>query len=348
MGDALFPDTDEIEEQGRVNTSADKAEVRRALRVCAGFLFLCGIVWLAAFWADQHLLYIKPGSEIMSAAKVEYARTGTLFDMSKNVRVLVIGNSKIMSGFLPAQFERDVPQSSAYNYGKPQVQSMDELAVILRRGQIPTHVLFAVDWRDVAVPSRSVFHPIVSDQVLIDELFPFRHLIRNGMVFLMRSHSFGGIRNFYHLGQESVAQMNRDQGYFFIAEQSRFPGHRLPANFRLDSDDPASVIYRQPNLSSHSFQQLHDLSLKYGFKVLVIPYYRRNGESGSPGVNKGLVSALQPYDNFKVLGDEYYLFDNSYFSDLMHLNLEGAEMYTGLLTGLVRQELAQERGVNAF
>ena len=323
---------------------SESNEVIRSAKVLGSFLLVCGVVWIAAFWADRELFYIRPGSEIMYDTKAEFVQNGALLDMSKKVRVLAIGNSKIMSGFIPAQFERDVPGSSAYNWGMPNTAgSTGELEKILRRGQIPTHVLYAVDWMDVEVPSRSIFRPIASDKLIMDELFPFRRLVRNGLVFITRSRAFGGLGSFYRQGEDAAAEMTRDQGYFFIVDQSRFPDHRLPADFHLATDNPDSVIYRQPNISSRSFQQLNELAVRYGFKVLVVPYYLRKGEGGDPGVNKELVSALQPYDNFRVLGDEYYLFDNRYFSDLRHLNLDGAQMYTGLLAGMVKKELAREQ-----
>jgi hypothetical protein len=182
----------------------------------------------------------------------------------------------------------------------------------------------------------------------MDDLFPFRHLVRNGWVFLVRSRSFGGIANFYRRGQSEQAQMLRDHGYFFISDQSRFPNDQLPADFRLDKDAPNRVIYRSPNLSTNAFRDLHELAVQYGIKILIVPYYLREGELAPPGMNQELASALRPYPEFTVVGNEYELLDNRYFSDIAHLNPAGARVYTGLLSGIVNKELASRRGGNAF
>jgi hypothetical protein len=198
------------------------------------------------------------------------------------------------------------------------------------------------------VERRTFFRFTASDRDLMDKLFPFRQLVRNGAVFLLRSRQFGGLRNFYQQGERAEAQMLRDRGYFFISDQSRFPDHRLPEDFKLDSDDPIHPVYRAPAISSHSFQELHALASRYGIQVLVVPYYLRQGERPAPGVNQQMVEALKPYPEFRVIGDEYLLYGNRYFSDIAHLNPDGAAMYTNYLADTVNRELESEPGGHAF
>ena len=100
--------------------------------------------------------------------------------------------------------------------------------------------------------------------------------------------------------------------------------------------------YRDPASSSRSFAVLKSIADRYGIKLLVVPYYLRMGERGAPGVNKAMVEALQPYPEFRVLGDEYLRFPNRYFSDTGHLNPEGAELYTAEMAKLVKDELVAE------
>jgi hypothetical protein len=342
--------SDAVGKRRSVRKSAgDGQQVVRALRVSTGFLLICAAIWLAAFSTDKALPYIKPGSDIMYGAKTEFIRTGSLLDMSKPVRILVIGNSKVMSGFIPAEFDRTVPHSSSYNCGIPNATVfVKDLAKAVERGQIPTHVLFAVEWEDAPVAPRNFFHFTGSDKSIMDALFPFRRLVRNGQVFILRSPKFGGLDSFYQQGERAKNKMMRDRGYYFIADQSRFPDQHLPAGFRLESDQPQSVTYRRPNLSSQAFEELHALAVKYGFKVLVVPYYLRTTERGAPGVNQEMVNALRPYPEFAVLGDEYDQFDNSYFSDIYHLNPAGAKIYTDRLAELVNRELQSEGAANAF
>ena len=42
--------------------------------------------------------------------------------MSKPVRVLIFGDSKVLAGFNTSSFERELPEASAYNCGLPATQ----------------------------------------------------------------------------------------------------------------------------------------------------------------------------------------------------------------------------------
>ncbi len=294
------------------------------------------------FVVSQHLPYVQPGSDIVYNAKMDVLRRGTVLDMSKPVRVLIFGDSKVLAGFNTSSFERELPGTSAYNCGLPASREfVDELASMVERGQVPTHVLIAVSWADPEQRPRSFFHFISSDRVVMDKLFPFRRFIRNASLFVLRSPKFGGFAGYYDHGREVAGVLQRGGGYYFIDAQSRFPGNRLPDDFTIMGDSSA-VEYRDPAASSHSFSALKSIADRYGIKVLVIPYYRRMVERGAPGVNKAMAEALQPYPEFRVLGDEYLRFPNRYFSDTGHLNPEGAEVYTAEIAKLMKDELVAE------
>ena len=320
-----------------------QAEAARALRVSALFVAIFGALWAMAFLIAQHLPYIQPGSDIVFSAKMEMLRRGQVLDMSKPVRVLIFGNSKVLAGFNPVSFQREVPEVSAYNCGLPATSEfVKELTALVDRGQIPTHVLITVPWEDPVKRPRSLFHLIGSDRELMERIFPFRHLLRNLALFLLRSPKFGGIGSYYDHGREVATVMQRGQGYYFIDAQSRFPGNRLPDDFSIMGDGNA-VEYRAPATASQSFATLRAIAARYGIKLLVVPYYLRAGERGAPGVNTPMVEALEKYPEFHVLGDEYLLFPNRYFSDTAHLNPEGAEVYTAEIAKLMKDELVAER-----
>jgi hypothetical protein len=340
----------DTKEQDKVSPSSGlPREILHAARAVAGFLLVCAAVWIAAYLTNRNLPYILPGSDIMYQAKANAIEHDALLDMSKPVRVLVIGNSKVMAGFIPGQFEREVRNSSAFNCGQPNATVfVEQLAQLFRRGQVPTHVLFAIEWKDAPETRRTFFRFTGSDRAIMDELFPFRHLLRNAVVFFLRARRHGGVRNFYREGELDAARMLRNRGYYFISDQSRFPNFQLPPDFRMDGDDPHAVVYRSANVSSQAFQQLHELAVQYGIKILVVPYYMREGELGAPGVNEAMVNALKPYPEFKVAGDEYLLYANRFFSDTAHLNPTGAQIYTSTLAGFVNRELQSERDGHAF
>ena len=319
------------------------AEVRRALQASAVFLAIFGVIWTVVFAVSQHLPYIQPGSDIVYSAKMDVLHTGRVLDMSKPVRVLIFGDSRVLAGFNVSSFERELGEASAYNCGLPATREfVNELTSLVERGQVPTHVLIAVSWEDTVQRPRSFFHFITSDRVLMDKLFPFRHFVRNLALFILRSPKFGGIDRYYEHGREVTNLMQRGRGYYFIDSQSRFAGNRLPDDFTIMGDSDA-VEYRSPATSSQSFAALKAIADRYSIKLLVVPYYLRMPERGAPGVNTRMVEALRPYPEFRVLGDEYLRFPNRYFSDTSHLNPEGAELYTSAIAKLMKNELVAER-----
>ena len=173
-------------------------------------------------------------------------------------------------------------------------------------------------------------------------LFPFRLLLRDASLFLLRSRNLGGPVASYHHAEDEVAKMAHARGYYFIESQSRFPDHRLPPNFHLAGENESVVEYRKPAPRSASFRELKALADRYRFKIVVMPYYLRQGERGRPGKNQAMVTVSQSNSEFRVAGDEYFLFENRYFSDTAHLNPEGARMYTSLLAELMNGELGSE------
>jgi hypothetical protein len=320
-----------------------RAEVLRALKTLGIFGAICGAIGAVFFWVNQHLPYIQPGSDIVYSTKVHMLRTENVLDMSKPVRVLVFGDSKALAGFNTAFFERELPGVSAYNCGLPASREfIDELTAMVDRGQVPTHILVSVSWEDPPQRRLSFFHFIPSDRALMDELFPFRHFLRNLALFVLRSPKFGGLGSYYEHGREVNSVMQSGRGYYFIDAQSRFAGNRLPDDFTMMGDSQ-SVEYRKPATSSENFAALRAIADRYGIKILVVPYYRRIPERGDPGVNTKMVEALRPFPEFRVLGDEYLRYPNRYFSDTGHLNPEGADLYTAEIARLMKDELVAER-----
>jgi hypothetical protein len=109
------------------------------------------------------------------------------------------------------------------------------------------------------------------DDDLMDTLFPFRRFIRNLTLFAIRSKSRGGLVAYYRQGQAYQDEMKAAGGYFFIEGQSHHAGNRLPADFRLDSDDPAVAETRPVEPKGPVFERLLALRDKAGFRVAFVP-----------------------------------------------------------------------------
>lgn len=326
-----------------VSEAAKPSAIRRTLRSFTGLALIWAAIWLLANWVNRKLPYLKPGSDTMYEAKSNYLATHQIFAPGKPVKVLVLGNSKILSGFIPDQFDREVPGASSFNAGLPaSYYFLPQLNAMLRDGNVPTHVLYMVEWRDLQREPRNMWHYLPPDKQIMDTLFPFRAFARNASIFLLRSRAFGGPIESYRHSEEQIAKMEAARGYYFIEGQSRFADHRLPANFHLAGDKGGLVEYRTGATGTKSFAELKALADRYHFKIIVMPYYMRQGERGDPGRNLQIAEALRPFREFAVQGDEYYLFENRYFSDTAHLNPEGAELYTSKIAALMNAELAAE------
>jgi hypothetical protein len=318
-----------------------RAELQKILASLSGLLAICLVVWLGFYVLAQRYPYVMVGSAAVYNAKEAAIDDATLLDSSKQHRIIIFGNSKVLSGFIPELFDSNIPDCSSYNLGLPATDHfIPELEKLLARGERPTEILVTIPWADPVVHRNTFFHFPDDDAAILAQAFPFRTWVHDSFILLYRSPQFGGVREAYTQAQQSIERMNGDRGYYFIAGESHFPNNELPSDFQLDSDQPQTVELRKLETTSASFHRLNELAVQYHFKVLVVPSYRRPGElAPAPPMNSSAAASLRPFDHFKVLGPDYYIFDRQYFSDILHLNPSGARQYTGSLAGLVVRDL---------
>lgn len=312
---------------------------RRAVLLLA----LAAAVWLALFSLWRGLPALAPGSELIYKTKVRALKTADVFPPAGGPRVVVIGNSRTLAGFIPARFDAAVGGGCvSYNLGLPgRSHFLPELETLLAGGDVPTHVLLQTPWPAREQPP-SWRDRLQDDQRLIERAFPFRDLPRNLAIFVFLSRRHGGLRAFYAQKQRIAAQMLADRGYYFIAGQSRYADDRLPPEFALSTDKPAEVYVRTASTRALAFDRLRALARRHGFQVVFIPeYYRAHNYAEPPPRNAALAAKLVPYDRFHVAGPDYWRFANRYFSDSVHLNCEGARRYTDRLAGLFTRVLAR-------
>jgi hypothetical protein len=320
-----------------------RVELQKILASLSGLLAICVLAWLTFYVLAQRFPYVMVGSAAVYNAKEFTIEDSRLLDASKQHRIVVFGNSKVLSGFIPDLFDRSVPGCSSYNLGLPATDHfIPELEKLLVRGERPTQVLITIPWADPVVHRNTFFHFPDDDAAILARAFPFRTWVHDSFILLYRSPQFGGVREAYIQAQQSIERMNGDRGYYFIAGESHFPNNELPGDFRLDSDQPQMVGSRKLDTTLASFRRLNELADAYHFEVLVVPTYRRPGElAPAPDLNSSAVAALRPFSRFKVLGPDYYIFGRQYFSDLLHLNPSGARQYTTMLARLVAGELQE-------
>jgi hypothetical protein len=305
------------------------------------------IVFFAVAWAVLYALwrelpYLKNGSDVVFSAKLQWERQGKVFPADPAItRVLIFGNSKILAGFVPAWFDQmsaaDHLHVSSFNSGFPGSDLfLPPLQAMCARGQAPNVLLMTLPWsRDPQ--SRGIFHFIPDDHAVIDHLFPFRNLLRDLTAFLVAAPGHGGVMNYYRESEQNERDVIAERGYHLITEQSRFAGGRLPDDFRLDSDLPATRLPRIAPSTSSQIAALNQLIRQYHIDCYFVPFYLRQGEAAPAEAKDAAFAAqVEQATPCKLLGPDYYLYPNRMFADQTHLNQAGARVYTEALFQLLK------------
>lgn len=319
-----------------------QSDSRRFWGSALRFSLLTIITWSCLFALDRSFPYLRPGSDVIHAAKLRAVNEGGIFRRDVPIRVVAVGNSRTLAGFDPGVFSEclDTP-CQAYNLGLPGTnQYVAPLRTMIGAGDVPTHVLIQAPWPK---PSRrlSPLGLLRQDADLIRMLFPFRDLPRNLAIFLVASHSRGGIRDYYLRKQETAQEAVAARGYYFIEGQSRFEDDRLPDQFSLSADRPDTVYVRPFEFDALALAELLNIGKEHRIQFIIIPeYYREKAFAEPPPVNPEVVGKSASIPGLMVLGPDYWRFPNRLFSDAVHLNREGAGIYTRRLAHLVGPVLA--------
>lgn len=302
------------------------------------FSILFILTWSLFFATYKSFPYIRPGVDLVYKAKDETIRNGELFSADKKTRIAVLGDSKVLAGFVPSAFNRlsgESVESWNLGIGGTQFDLLTLITTICQKRTKPTHIFVTLPWNEIEPARFNPFQLIKNDKQILERLFPFRKLPRDLTLFLLRSHSNGGIAATYEKSRGSITDMFNQQGYYFIEGQSHFPGHRLPVDFKLDSDNPDSIQTRDFDMKESSLKKLQTLAETYDIQLLIAPLYKREGEAAAaPQINMKTRFLISHYNHIRLLGPDYFLLPPSFFSDPVHLNPAGAEVYTRKLSDL--------------
>jgi hypothetical protein len=304
------------------------------------------VAWAVLYGLWRGLPYLKNGSDVVFSAKLQWEHKGQVFPANPAVtRVLIFGNSKILAGFIPAWFDHLFDQMSAadhlhvssFNSGFPGSDLfLPPLQAMCARGQAPNVLLMTLPWSRDPRP-RGLFHFIPDDHAVIDELFPFRNLLRDLTAFLLAAPSHGGVMRYYRESEENEREVIAERGYHLITEQSRFAAGRLPDDFHLDSDQPLQRLRRNAPSPSAQIAQLNQLIRQYHIDCYFVPFYLREGEAAPADARDAHFAAqVEQATPCKLLGPDYYLYPNRLFADQTHLNQAGARVYTEALFQLLK------------
>jgi hypothetical protein len=218
----------------------------------------------------------------------------------------------------------------------PQLKKLVE-----NQSNVPDILLLTSPW-DSTRAGFSVFRPFPNDHDIVDRLFPFRYLLRDSFSFLISSREHGGVANFYREARLNHAKMLQDRGYYFISEQSHYANNSLPDDFHLGSDRPDRVDLRSADVNSRELSELNAIIREHHIQCYFVPVYERANEAApAPGIDRPFAELLERYTSCKMLGPDYYLYPNHMFSDVVHLNPEGARVYTEALYRLLAKPVLE-------
>lgn len=315
---------------------------RKAILFVLGFALLYMVAW----FTDRTFPYIRAGAALVLNAKRDDAAAGKVFPQNaKQTKIVVFGTSRILAGFVPEEFNRlaraDHLQTISYNFGLPgNSEFLPELKDLVDHGNAPDVLLLTEAWNPAHNP---IFTLPVSDKDLAVRFFPFRYFVRDLASFLMTSREHGGVRAFYRESHDDVTEMRDADGYYFIAEQSHYPGHRIPDSFRLPDDHPATPTLRIADPASQDIPTLNSILSRHPMLCLYVPGpYRATAYGAPPPVDESFKRVLESETPCKLVGPDYFRYPNSSFGDEIHLNPPGALVYTKDLYSLIQPYLAEK------
>lgn len=341
-----------------MSEAADQAELRCLARRLAGFLAVLAAIWILLYSLWTAFPFLRNGSDLTIQAKRERLIHAKLFEGKDDrpVKLLVFGDSRALCAFVPATFDAlSEGRVASWNLGMPgQREFVGYLEDALAAGNRPTHVFLLVPWSTEPEFRPTLFRWFQSDRKIADWLLPFRNLPRDAVVFALSARKQGGLSAFYELSRRNLDRMIADRGYYFIEGSARFDDRRLPPEFTMWIDevhgtwwwhlnvrDERNVESRDVVAKGPQFERLRGISERYGIRFVFIPtYVRVTHADRPPPVNEATVHALAPYrPYFSVVGPDYILYPNRYFSDEVHLNQEGADVYTRDLWAITHSAL---------
>lgn len=311
------------------------------LVVSSHFLAYLIIVWLV-FWSLWRAFpQIEPGGLRVYDSKLSTCKSGQIFSKKAKVKLLVVGDSKVISGFKPIVFDTlSGGNVSSYNLGLPRTlfnrkryNLVELLALLAHNDELPTHLLLTdlEPWPPAADQENEndlfvgTHKPNIN--LPIERIFPFRRLIRNALAFIKHSRRHGGLREYLEMCKAEIAKMEREKGYYFLESMSIYPSGRLPHNFRARDDNPDIALRRITDTDSPTLKEILTFTDRENITLILTPTYFRKGYCAEPGA-EGEEHVKLSQLRIQTVGPAYWLLPNSFFSDRVHLNPRGAETYT--------------------
>ena len=250
--------------------------------------------YIGLFTIHKMFPYIGVGSEIVTYEKLHFINTESIFPPDAKRRLVILGDSRVLSGFIPALFD-ELSRGTIYSYNLaiPDYQMFIPLmGNLINKGQIPTDIFITIPWKELPKKNPLVF--IDNDNEIIKKLLPFRHLIRNLFILGHRSRYRGGIRKLQDENKQSAKDVLKNRGYYFIAGQSFYKNDELPDDFSFTSDQPDNYCARGVPPKNELYKKLTHMLEAHSINAYFVPIYNRTGAcKPNPEPNVELTKAFE-------------------------------------------------------
>jgi hypothetical protein len=315
----------------------------------SALLILCGFaaLWAAFFFLSRDKPFISNGADVIKEKKKEFEAQGKTFKNGRpGLRLAIFGDSKVLSGFIPDDFDalarRDSLSVNSFNSGFPgQTEFLDELNTMLDQENPPDVVLLTKLWEHRA-RHVSFFNLSIGDNQLASEFFPFRFYMRDVARFVAESHRHGGILALYRYTKDACNQVQAARGYYYIKELKVLPDGKLPPAWSLPSDNPREIVTRKADFDSAELDRLNTMLERRHVLCFYVPGHMRSTEAApAPSNDTEFELQLERHSRCRALGPDYFSYSPILYSDDIHLNPDGAKVYTEDLYKLVAPRLGR-------
>ncbi len=293
----------------------------------------------------------KDGAAIICEAKREAVRDMKFDIDTTKPTVLFMGNSLILSGLIPDEFDSLVSyQYQSLNLSLPALPigpHYFELKDYLEH-EVPDKIILLFNTNVDSLPSMFDYYAIQGMHAL--EELPSYMVHRNNKTFalnfLLPSQVYDGailkylknsilhpelIEERIEDNQAIINQMIESRGFYFIEHEALFPNNQLPEEYDYDLTPKVERPYVKNPFSDAYTKKFFDLTMNLDIEVLLIaPIVRKGKFKQYKTIPSSLKQVIKKYDHVKIAKGGWKLkyLRNKYFSDERHLNRLGARLYT--------------------
>ena len=292
--------------------------------------------------------YLNDGGRLVTRYKREALRKGAFLNSDNTARdVLVLGDSEILSGFVPQIFnalsEHKINSINLALPGQPLSSAYYMLKEHLRNTSTKPNaviIFFNVNYQKInfygtegASLEEALGHLYYKNnaEYFVKYLIPSRQYIVNIFkylkMFLFNRQTLFKLKK---KNKDVLDKVLNNDGYLPLS-LDRYPNSILPDSIYEPTDNP-NIVHEFPNVKEDIyFHKFVELINKHQLKTLVIRTPKRIGSRKKEKIIPSTLESLLLSNRLFFLGNNGWktkFYKNQFFADTRHLNPNGANKFT--------------------